>query len=96
MRNIRSQMQMLFQDPDSSLDPKKTIGQSIAEPLQIIGTEKSLIKKQVSELMRHVGLIPEHINRYPHQLSGGQNQRAVLAGTCAEPSFIVAMSNCIT
>lgn len=91
MRNIRSQMQMLFQDPDSSLDPKKTIGQSIAEPLQIIGTEKSLIKKQVSELMRHVGLIPEHINRYPHQLSGGQNQRAVLARALAlEPSFIVA------
>jgi peptide/nickel transport system ATP-binding protein len=91
MRKVRPRMQMIFQDPDSSLNPRKTIGKSIAEPLRIKGFEREVIERKVSELVRHVGLLPEHVDRYPHQLSGGQNQRAVLARAIAlEPDFIVA------
>ncbi|ETA67213.1 oligopeptide/dipeptide ABC transporter, ATP-binding protein [Methanolobus tindarius DSM 2278] len=91
LRTIRPKMQMIFQDPDSSLNPRKTIGKIIAEPLVIMGMDKELIENKVKELIRHVGLLPEHIDRFPHQLSGGQNQRAVLARALAlEPVFIVA------
>ena len=91
LRSIRPKMQMIFQDPDSSLNPRKTIGQSIAEPLKISGMEIGKLWEKVKELVKHVGLLPEHIDRYPHQLSGGQNQRAVLARALAlEPVFIVA------
>lgn len=91
LRSIRPKMQMIFQDPDSSLNPRKTLGQSIAEPLKISEIETGRISEKVEELVRHVGLLPEHIDRYPHQLSGGQNQRAVLARALAlEPVFIVA------
>lgn len=91
LRTFRPGMQMIFQDPDSSLNPRKTIGQSIAEPLKITGTETKLIEEKVKGLVSRVGLLPEHIDRFPHQLSGGQNQRAVLARALAlEPVFIVA------
>lgn len=91
LNSIRPCMQMIFQDPDSSLDPRMTIGQSIAEPLKLKGNNREASKSKVIELIRHVGLSPEHINRFPHQLSGGQNQRAVIARVLAlEPVFIVA------
>lgn len=91
LNRIRPCMQMIFQDPDSSLDPKMTIGQSIAEPLRLKGNDRDMTKKRVNELIKQVGLSPEHINRFPHQLSGGQNQRAVIARVLAlEPVFIVA------
>lgn len=91
LNRIRPCMQMIFQDPESSLNPRMTIGQSIAEPLRLKGNDRNQVKNKVLELIRHVGLIPEHINRFPHQLSGGQNQRAVLARVLAlEPVFIIA------
>lgn len=91
LNSIRPSMQMIFQDPDSSLDPKMTIGQSIAEPLKLKGNNREKIESKVIELIKQVGLSPEHIHRFPHQLSGGQNQRAVIARVLAlEPVFIVA------
>lgn len=91
LKSIRPCMQMIFQDPDSSLDPRMTIGQSIAEPLKLKGNDRETIKSKVVELIKYVGLSPEHVNRFPHQLSGGQNQRAVIARVLAlEPVFIVA------
>ena len=79
LNNIRPSMQMIFQDPYSSLDPKMTIGYSIAEPLKLKGNNREKTENKVIELIKRVGLSPEHINRFPHQLSGGQNQRAVIA-----------------
>lgn len=91
LNSIRPSMQMIFQDPDSSLDPKMTIGQSIAEPLMLKGNDRKKTESKVIELIKQVGLSPEHINRFPYQLSGGQNQRAVIARVLAlEPVFIVA------
>ncbi|AKB44409.1 oligopeptide/dipeptide ABC transporter ATP-binding protein [Methanosarcina vacuolata] len=91
LNSIRPSMQMIFQNPDSSLDPKMTIGQSIAEPLKLKGNNREKTESKVVELIKQVGLSPEHIHRFPHQLSGGQNQRAVIARVLAlEPIFIVA------
>ncbi|OEU47784.1 MAG: hypothetical protein BA871_01830 [Desulfuromonadales bacterium C00003096] len=92
LRKLRPRMQMIFQDPDASLNPRMKITDSIAEPLKLwrkMG--KSELKERVSELVETVGLNPEHLNRYPYQLSGGQNQRVVLARVLAlNPDFIVA------
>lgn len=94
LRRIRPRMQMIFQDPDSSLNPRMKIGESIAEPFRLGLRGKSNrreIRDRVLELIETVGLNPEHVNRYPHQLSGGQNQRVVLARILAiNPDFIVA------
>jgi ABC-type oligopeptide transport system ATPase subunit len=94
MRRQRPRMQMIFQDPESSLNPRMRIGESIAEPyrLGLKGRMKSdEIKDRVMDLVNIVGLNPEHLNRYPYQLSGGQNQRVVLARILAvNPEFIVA------
>lgn len=92
LRRLRPRMQMIFQDPDASLNPRMKIEDSIAEPLKLQGnTDKKRIKEKVSELIETVGLNPEHGNRYPYQLSGGQNQRVVLARVLAiNPDFIVA------
>jgi len=92
LRRIRPRMQMIFQDPDASLNPRMKIGDSIAEPLKLQGDlNKGEIKEKVPELIGTVGLNPEHVNRYPYQLSGGQNQRVVLARVLAiNPDFIIA------
>jgi len=94
MRRLRPRMQMIFQDPESSLNPRMKIGESIAEPFRLGlrgKMNKSEIKDRVLDLVDVVGLNPEHINRFPYQLSGGQNQRVVLARILAvNPEFIVA------
>jgi peptide/nickel transport system ATP-binding protein/oligopeptide transport system ATP-binding protein len=89
---IRPRMQMIFQDPDSSLNPRMKIGTSIAEPLKLHGmVPKDGRAQKVSGLIETVGLNPEHVDRYPYQLSGGQNQRVVLARILAmNPDLIIA------
>jgi oligopeptide/dipeptide ABC transporter ATP-binding protein len=91
-RAVRSQLQMVFQDPTASLDPKWRVGASIAEPLRLhhIGTRAER-QERVSELLKVVGLAPVHARRYPHELSGGQRQRVGLARALAlSPAVIVA------
>jgi peptide/nickel transport system ATP-binding protein/oligopeptide transport system ATP-binding protein len=89
---IRPRIQMIFQDPDSSLNPRMKIGTSIAEPLKLHDTiPKAKREQRIRELIETVGLNPEHVNRYPYQLSGGQNQRVVLARILAmNPDLIIA------
>jgi peptide/nickel transport system ATP-binding protein len=89
MRPLRREMQIVFQDPYSSLNPRQTVGQIIGAPYAIQKTEKN-IRRRVQELMDRVGLNPEHYNRYPHEFSGGQRQRIGVARALAlSPRLII-------
>ena len=92
MRPLRSQMQIIFQDPYSALNPRQTIGKIISAPFEIQGIDpKFPLKIAVQDLMERVGLNPEHYNRYPHEFSGGQRQRIGIARAIAlKPRFIIA------
>jgi len=89
LRGLRKDFQIVFQDPYSSLDPRMTVGASIAEPLVVQGV-KTDHDKRVKELLELVGLAPDHAQRFPHEFSGGQRQRVGIARSLAlDPSLLV-------
>ena len=90
LRSLRKEMQMIFQDPSSSINPRRKIGEVLSEPFAIHGFKEN-VSESIIELLNQVGLSPNHANRYPHEMSGGQLQRVGIARAIAlNPSLVVA------
>jgi oligopeptide/dipeptide ABC transporter ATP-binding protein len=90
LKPFRREAQLVFQDPVSSLNPRKRVGQIVGSPLRLAGMDRDKVKPRVAELLDRVGLNPEHVNRFPHEFSGGQRQRIGVARALAvDPRLIV-------
>jgi oligopeptide/dipeptide ABC transporter ATP-binding protein len=90
LQPVRREMQMVFQDPQASLNPRKRVGQIIGAPLRLQGVKGEAVDRRAAELLERVGLSPEHVNRYPHEFSGGQRQRIGIARALAvDPKLIM-------